>query len=72
MSVWFQVETADNDKVLGAGRFADPSDRSQWNDGTKVVRPDDSVGCDCEIPEDLFDENSNPNYRWNGTALEAL
>ena len=79
MPYWVQVDTEDNNKVLANAPFANPADRAMFNDGTLVCRPDDNTGLAGRPPDDLFVESGDPlattktpNYRWNGTALEAL
>jgi hypothetical protein len=73
--IWFQVDTADNDKIVGMARFANPVDRSQFADGTLAPRPDNDTGYQGNCPCPFMDLESNPAtplYRWNGTDPEAL
>ena len=74
MAYWVQVDTADNDKAIGF--VLDADSRTTLDNGALEHRPADSVGIAGEPPSDFYVDadqaDFTPNYRWNGTELEAL
>ena len=66
------VDTADNNKVIGA---AFVQDRSVLTTGSCTAFPDNDEGLSGDIPQDLVDASTNPptpRYQWNGAGIELI
>ena len=66
--VWLQIDTNDNNKIVGFASFSDPDQRSTFISGTLMPAPNSDTGIHVVLPPNV----AGGGYRWNGSTVEPI